>query len=169
MKRACVVGALCAVSCIPAAVHAGGSGPGWEPEPQWSVLHFDSLERTLARVTVISVVSTLGQDASAGYLRALETGEVWVCIGMILERLATLEAVALGSGTFTLDDTVDGMLSHQMRHSGRLWSFWNSLAALKLRAAGERWTDVFDEEVDRVLREMEVALTPHLRDETNEW
>ncbi len=167
--RAMVGWAFCAASWIPTAVHAQSPTLGWEPEPQWSVQHFDSLEYTIARISVISVVSSLSDDASTGYLRALDAGETWACIGMILERLATLEEVALSGGKVSLADTVDGIAAHQMRHAGRLWSFWYALASWKLRADRERWTDVFDEEVERVLREMEVALTPHLRDELNEW
>lgn len=169
MMRAMARWAFCALSWLPTAACASEPGLGWESEPQWSMQHFDSLEHTIARISVISVVSSLVKDVSSGYLRALDDGDTWACICMILERLAMLEEVALNSGTITLDDSVDGIASHQMRHSGRLWSFWNALAALKLRADRERWTDVFGNEVERVLREMEVALTPHLRDEANQW
>ena len=169
MKRLTLLFVLCVGASTLIAAPVAGARPGLEPEPAWALQRFDPLSDTLQRIAVITIVGGLSEDPQLGYEAALAEGEVWRCISMVLERLAIAEETVFESGTITYEDTKAGLASQQMRHSGRLWSFWHALAELKARAERENWTAVFDEDVLRLFVEMEESMTPHLDAAANEW
>lgn len=82
----------------------------------------------------------------------------------ILQRLAEVEAEVFVEGQVEPQHTHTGVLALQMRHGGRLWSFWYGVASLKMVSEQVGGEAVFTAEFRNVLRDMEesfrAALAP---------
>jgi hypothetical protein len=145
---------------------AGGEkSTEWNP---WSRLRFEALHPIVVETSVEQILDALEREGSSPCTAPARVQPRWDCIVAILQRLAEVEAEFFAEGQVEPQLTHTGLFALQMRHGGRLWSFWYGVASLKTVSEQVGGEAVFTAEFRNVLRDMEVSFRAALAPVTSD-